>query len=224
MWPAEHFAQVARTLLGPKGGELAGGRLMVLGGPGDRVVAAPLLTAVPKDRRIDMVDRESLLVVSAALVQGASVHRRRFRADAPGRRRRRADHRPVRALRTSGSTRRGANTSGWCAARERSKQIRAGDPRLNNPVCHMTDLRASAVLAAARKAARRDRDRAHPRRRGSCLRPTTSSSAAARSSTTRDGAWPMSASATARSPSSATSATPTPARCSTPPASPSCRA
>ena len=66
MWPAEHFAQVARTLLG-KGGDMAGGRLMVLGGPGDRGVAAPLLTAVPKDRRIDMVDRESLLVVFAAL-------------------------------------------------------------------------------------------------------------------------------------------------------------
>ena len=68
MWPTEHFAQVARTLLG-SGGELAGGRLMVLGGPGDRVVAAPLLNAVPKGRRIDLVDREPLLVTFAALAK-----------------------------------------------------------------------------------------------------------------------------------------------------------
>ena len=39
-WPAERFALVARHLLGP-GGPLAGGRLMVLGGPGPAIRAPP---------------------------------------------------------------------------------------------------------------------------------------------------------------------------------------
>jgi ADP-heptose:LPS heptosyltransferase len=149
MWPAEHFAQVARTLLG-NGGELAGGRLMVLGGPGDRGVAAPLLTVVPKDRRIDIVDRESLLVVFAALAKarlfiGGDSGLMHLAAAAgaptvglfgPSDERLYApwgDHvRVVRGPRTF-------------------EEIRARDPRLSNPVCHMTDLRASAVLAAALK-------------------------------------------------------------------------
>ena len=149
MWPAEHFAQVARTLLG-KGGELAGGRLMVLGGPGDRAAAAPLLTAVPKDRRIDMVDREPLLVAYAALAKA-----RLFIGGDSG-----LMHLAAAA---------GAPTVGLFGPSDERlyapwgehvrvvrgprsfEQIRAGDPRLNNPVCHMTDLRASAVLAAARK-------------------------------------------------------------------------
>ena len=149
MWPAEHFAQVARTLLG-KGGELAGGRLMVLGGPGDRGIAAPLLTAVPKGCRIDMIDREPLPVVFAALAKA-----RLFIGGDSG-----LMHLAAAA---------GAPTVGLFGPSDERlyapwgehirvvrgprpfEEIRAGDPRLNNPVCHMTDLRASAVLAAARK-------------------------------------------------------------------------
>lgn len=67
-WPAERFAKVARDLLGP-GGPLEGGRLMVLGGPSDRRAAAPVLSAIPKDRIIDLVGREDLLVLYAALAK-----------------------------------------------------------------------------------------------------------------------------------------------------------
>lgn len=149
MWPAEHYAQVARTLLGP-GGELAGGRLMVLGGPGDRGAAAPLLTAVSKERRIDMVDREPLLVIHAALARA-----RLFIGGDSG------------LMHLSAAA--GAPTLGLFGPSDERlyapwgehvqvvrgprtfEEIKARDPRLHNPVCHMTDLRASAVLAAARK-------------------------------------------------------------------------
>jgi ADP-heptose:LPS heptosyltransferase len=149
MWPAEHFAQVARTLLGA-GGELAGGRLMVLGGPGDRGVAAPLLTAAPKGRRIDLLDRESLLVVFAALSRArlfiggdSGLMHLAAAAGAPtlglfGP----SDERLYAPWSQHGRIVRGARTF---------EEIRSGDPRLSNPVCHMTDLRASAVIAAARK-------------------------------------------------------------------------
>jgi ADP-heptose:LPS heptosyltransferase len=67
-WPAERFARVARELLGP-GGPLARGRLMVVGGPADRRDAGPVLSAAPRDRVIDLVGREDLLVVHAALAR-----------------------------------------------------------------------------------------------------------------------------------------------------------
>jgi ADP-heptose:LPS heptosyltransferase len=65
-WPAERFARAARELM-VAGGPLDGGRLMVVGGPDDRRAAAPLLSAAPRDRVIDLVGREDLLVVYAAL-------------------------------------------------------------------------------------------------------------------------------------------------------------
>jgi ADP-heptose:LPS heptosyltransferase len=67
-WPAERFARVARELLGP-GGPMAGGRLMVVGGPADRRDAAPVLSAAPRERLIDLVGREDLLVIKAALAR-----------------------------------------------------------------------------------------------------------------------------------------------------------
>src|SRR5580693_8928975 len=65
-WPAERFALVARELLGPSGA-LAGGRLMVVGGPGDRDSLKSMRGVVDRDRLIDLVGRESLLVCYAAL-------------------------------------------------------------------------------------------------------------------------------------------------------------
>ncbi|HEY5071722.1 MAG TPA: glycosyltransferase family 9 protein [Caulobacteraceae bacterium] len=65
-WPAERFALAARQLLG-EGGPMAGGRLMVLGGPEDQEFAEPVMAVVPAARRIDMVGREELLVCYAAL-------------------------------------------------------------------------------------------------------------------------------------------------------------
>ncbi len=162
MWPAEHFAQVARTLLGT-GGELAGGRLMVLGGPGNRVVASPLLTSVPKDRRIDLVDCEPLLVTFAALAKA-----RLFIGNDSG------------LMHLSAAA--GAPTIGlfgpsderlyapWGAHARAVRggttfaEIKARDTRLNHLVCHMTDLRPSAVIAAARKLVAETADVAAPER------------------------------------------------------------
>ncbi len=149
IWPTERFAQVARTLLGP-GGELAGGRLMVLGGPGDRAVAAALLNVVTKDRRIDLIDREPLLVRFAALAKA-----RLFIGNDSG-----LMHMAAAA---------GAPTLGLFGPSDEQRyapwgadartvrgtrsfaQIKAGDTRLDHPVCHMMNLRVSAALTAARK-------------------------------------------------------------------------
>jgi ADP-heptose:LPS heptosyltransferase len=65
-WPSERFALTARRLLGA-GGAMAGGRLMVLGGPDDQRGAEPVKAAVATSRRIDLVGREDLLVCYAAL-------------------------------------------------------------------------------------------------------------------------------------------------------------
>ncbi|HSZ52674.1 MAG TPA: glycosyltransferase family 9 protein [Caulobacteraceae bacterium] len=65
-WPAERFARLAHLLL-DAGGPLAGGRLMVVGGPDDRRAAGAVLSAAPRERVIDLVGREDLLTVYSAL-------------------------------------------------------------------------------------------------------------------------------------------------------------
>ena len=148
MWPVERFAQVARALLGA-GGELEGGRLMVVGGPGDRAVAGPLLSALPKERRIDLVDKAPLLTIAAALAKA-----RLFIGNNSG------------LMHLSAAA--GAPTLGLFGPSDENRytpwgehtavargprsfaQIQAQDPRLDHQVCHMTDLSASAVLRAAR--------------------------------------------------------------------------
>ena len=65
-WPAERFRAVAERLTGP-GGILAGARLAVFGGPGERDVAAPVFEAVPQERRIDAVGAVDLPVAYALL-------------------------------------------------------------------------------------------------------------------------------------------------------------
>jgi ADP-heptose:LPS heptosyltransferase len=65
-WPLERFAQVAIRLLG-EGGPLAGGRLMVLGGPEDFHVVQSLRHVVLKDRFIDLVGKTDLLTAYACL-------------------------------------------------------------------------------------------------------------------------------------------------------------
>lgn len=65
-WPAERFAWVARRLLAA-GGPMAGGRLMVLGGPDDAAACNSVRSAVGRERCIDLVGKEPLLVCYAAL-------------------------------------------------------------------------------------------------------------------------------------------------------------
>ena len=147
-WPAERFALAARALLGP-GGPLAGGRLMVLGGPDDQVAAAPLRAAVPRGRLIDLVGEPDLLVSFAALG-----HARLFIGGDSG-----LMHMAAAA---------GAPTLGlfgpsderlyapWGEATRTVRgprgfdEIREQDPRLNQAICHMMDLSVEGVVAVAR--------------------------------------------------------------------------
>jgi ADP-heptose:LPS heptosyltransferase len=148
-WPTERFGLVARELLGPHG-PLAGGRLMLLGGPHDRKVAETLRAALPKDRLIDLVGRETLLVSYAALKRArlfiggdSGLMHMAAAAGAPtlglfGP----SDERLYAPWGPRGRTVRGAR--GF-------EEIRALDPNLNQEICHMMELRVEAVTAAARR-------------------------------------------------------------------------
>jgi ADP-heptose:LPS heptosyltransferase len=65
-WPSERFAVVAAELLG-EGGPMAGGRLMLLGGEGDRWAAEAVRRIIPRGRTIDLVGTTDLLTAYACL-------------------------------------------------------------------------------------------------------------------------------------------------------------
>jgi ADP-heptose:LPS heptosyltransferase len=66
MWPAERFNEVAARLLGPDG-PLEGGRLLIVGGEGDRDVAQTVRSAAPRERVIDLTGKGDLLTTYACL-------------------------------------------------------------------------------------------------------------------------------------------------------------
>jgi ADP-heptose:LPS heptosyltransferase len=148
-WPAERFGLAARELLGANGA-LAGGRLMLLGGPEDGKVALTLRAALPKERVINLVGREGLLVSYAALKRArlfiggdSGVMHMAAAAGAPtlglfGP----SDERLYAPWGPRSRTVRGARTF---------EEIRAQDPDLNQQICHMMELRVDAVTAAARR-------------------------------------------------------------------------
>jgi ADP-heptose:LPS heptosyltransferase len=147
-WPAERFAMVARELLGA-GGPLAGGRLMLLGGPSDQAAAASLRAAVPRASRIDLVGQTDLLTCFSALK-----HARLFVGGDSG-----LMHLAAAA---------GAPTLGlfgpsderlyapWGAQTRTVRgprtfeQIRQLDPGLKQAICHMMELPVATVMRAAR--------------------------------------------------------------------------
>ena len=147
-WPSERYAMVARMLLGP-GGPMEGGRLMVLGGPDDQVAAAAVKAAVPRYRCIDLVGHEDLLVSFACLKRArlfigadSGLMHMAAAAGAPslglfGP----SDETLYRPWGTDCRTVRGARTF---------SEIKALDPHLDQAICHMMELSASTVLAAAR--------------------------------------------------------------------------
>jgi ADP-heptose:LPS heptosyltransferase len=146
-WPAERFALVARKLLGLDG-PLAGGRLMVVGGPEDQGAAEPVKAAVPRSRCIDLVGREDLLVTFASLKRarlfiGADSGLMHLAAAAGA---------PTLGLfGPSDETLYapwGAQTRTVRGARSFA-DFRQLDPTLSLAMCHMMDLSASSVLAAA---------------------------------------------------------------------------
>ncbi|MGI9168889.1 MAG: glycosyltransferase family 9 protein [Caulobacteraceae bacterium] len=146
-WPAERFALVARGLLGA-GGPLAGGRLMVVGGPDDRAVAEPVKAAVPRARCIDLLGREDLLVCYAALKRA----RLFVGADSGAMHLAAAAGTPTLGLFGPSdeplyapwgpSARVVRGPRGFAA-------FKAADPGLDQAICHMMELSAPAVLAAA---------------------------------------------------------------------------
>ncbi|CAN5319048.1 glycosyltransferase family 9 protein [soil metagenome] len=66
IWPLERFAQTAQQLLGPQG-PLAGGRLLIMGGPGDSRMVEELRMASARGRYVDLTGKVDLLTAYAAL-------------------------------------------------------------------------------------------------------------------------------------------------------------
>ncbi len=69
IWPADRFAALAETLVAP-GGALAGARVAVVGGPGEREIAVPLLARLGPSC-IDLVGTQPLGIVAAAIAQAS---------------------------------------------------------------------------------------------------------------------------------------------------------
>lgn len=142
-WPLERFSRVAMRLLND-GGAMAGGRLMVLGGPQDAKLAKGLRDVVGRDQFIDLTQGANLLTAYACLKKA-----RLFIGNDSG-----TMHLAAAA---------GAPTLGvfgpsderlygpWgvdtrVARGPRSyEQIRAVDPGFRQALCHMMDLPAETV-------------------------------------------------------------------------------
>lgn len=65
-WPIENFIALTERLTA-EGRALAGARVLVLGAPGERDVAAPLIEAIPPERLIDAVGTLHLLTAFACM-------------------------------------------------------------------------------------------------------------------------------------------------------------
>jgi hypothetical protein len=120
---------VVRHLLGPDGA-LAGGRLMVLGGPDDQAAAAPLKAAVAKARCIDLVGRVDLLLAFACLKHSGPT----LGLFGP------SDEDLYRPWGPNGRTVRGPRSF---------EDFAAIDPKLDQEISHMMDLPVATVAAAA---------------------------------------------------------------------------
>ena len=147
-WPAERFSQVVRALLGP-GGQLAGGRLMILGGPEDKALGAAVRGAVAKDRLIELAGKIDLLTAFAVLKHA----RLYIGGDSGLMHLAAAAGTPTLGLFGPSDERLyapwGPNTRVVRGPRS-FDDIRARDPHLSHAVCHMMDLSVPRVVAAAR--------------------------------------------------------------------------
>jgi ADP-heptose:LPS heptosyltransferase len=146
-WPLERFSRVAMRLLDPEG-PMKGGRLMVVGGPGDAKLARGLRDVVMRRQFIDLTQDIDLLTAHACLKRA-----RLFIGNDSG-----AMHLAAAA---------GIPTLGlfgpsdeqlygpWgekarVARGPRScEQIRAIDPSFDQALCHMMDLSVETVEEAA---------------------------------------------------------------------------
>jgi ADP-heptose:LPS heptosyltransferase len=146
-WPVERFAQVAMRLL-REHGPLQGGRLMVLGGPGDEKMASAL-REVARKGFIDLAGNADVLTAQACLKRA-----RLFIGNDSG-----AMHLaaaagvPTLALFGPSDERLyapwGEHTRVVRGPRS-FEEIRAGDPGFAQVICHMMDLPVETVLKAAK--------------------------------------------------------------------------
>lgn len=168
-WPLERFTQTAMRLLGPNG-PMAGGRLMVLGGPEDQKLMQGFRDVVPRERVIDLVGRVDLLTAYACLK-----HARLFIGADSG-----TMHLAAAA---------GAPTLGLFGPSDETlyapwgpnarvvrgprtyEQIRGVDPKFEQALCHMMDLGVDQVAEAARALLARNLRNGDGNER--CLRPST---------------------------------------------------
>ena len=147
-WPAERFAQTAAELMA-KGQPFEKGRVLILGGPGDQRSAEPVRRALPRERWIDLTGEGDLLTAYACLKRA-----RLFIGNDSG-----LMHLAAAA---------GAPTLGLFGPSDDRlyapwgrhtrvvrgprtfAQLKADDPRLDQPACHMLDLKVGQVVEQAR--------------------------------------------------------------------------
>jgi ADP-heptose:LPS heptosyltransferase len=148
-WPVERFAQVAMRLLREPGSPMLGGRLMVLGGPGDEK-AANTLRDVARKGFIDLAGKADLVTAYACLKRA-----RLFIGNDSG------------AMHLSAAA--GTPTIGLFGPSDERlyapwgdhtrvvrgprsfERIREADPGFGQALCHMMDLSVESVVSAARE-------------------------------------------------------------------------
>jgi len=146
-WPAESFALLAMQLM-QKRQPFEKGRVLILGGADDRRAAEPLRRSLPRDRWIDLTGQVDLITAYACLKRA-----RLFVGNDSG-----LMHLAAAA---------GAPTVGLFGPSDDRlyapwgpytrvvrgprafEQIKAKDPDLSQPICHMLDLKVEPVLEAA---------------------------------------------------------------------------
>jgi len=148
-WPIDRFGRLANELLDAHG-PMAGGRLMILGGPEDVRYVEPLTQAMPRDRLIDLTGQADLLTAYACLKRvrlfvgndSGLMHL----AAAAGT--------PTVGLFGPSDDRLyapwGPHTRVVRGPRE-FEQFKQVDPGLNQAIGHMTDLPVAKVVAAAKE-------------------------------------------------------------------------
>ncbi|WP_369825781.1 glycosyltransferase family 9 protein [Caulobacter sp. BP25] len=148
VWPIERFAQTAAQLL-DKDGPLAGGRLLILGGPEDTRLVEELRMASARGRTIDLTGKVDLLTAYACLKRASlfigndsGLMHIAAAAGCP----------TVGLFGPSDERRYGPWGDKTVAVRgPRSfEQFQAVDPELSQAIRHMSDLPVTTVLRAAK--------------------------------------------------------------------------
>lgn len=147
-WPAERFAVTAQQLMA-EGQPFETGRVLILGGPGDQASAEPIRRALPRERWIDLVGEGDLLTAYACLKRA-----RLFIGNDSGLMHlAAAAGAPTLGLFGPSDDRLYAPWGRYTRVVRGPRtfaEIRAVDPDLNQPVCHMLDLKVEQVVEQAR--------------------------------------------------------------------------